>query len=127
MVTGAACQKSVDPPGERHLRHLLAARVVTSQHLMRIDSTATSRLSTALERHARLNMKWGRAIIREIEPNDIQRFDVWTAELDTLVEERYVRHIRRTAERAASRVARGWAQRSMFGPRPSMCPPASKS
>lgn len=42
-------------------------------------------------------MKWGWEVVRQIEPVGLQRHRVWSAELDTLIEERFLRRIRRAA------------------------------
>lgn len=64
---------------------------------MNIDERTRARLSAALQRHARHEMRWGGDVVRQIEPTAVEHLRVWSAQLDTLVEERHLRRVVRPA------------------------------
>ena len=64
---------------------------------MTVDESTRTRLLAALERHARHEMRWGGDVVHQIQPTSVQHLRVWSAQLDTLVEERYLRRVTRSA------------------------------
>lgn len=64
---------------------------------MAVDETTRKRIGNALDRHARTNMKFGGDVVKQIEVTSTRRVRVWSAHLDTLVEERAMRLLTRPA------------------------------
>ena len=75
---------------------------------MAVDDTTRRRIAAALERHARKSMRFGGDVLKQIEVTSTRRVRVWSAHLDTLVEDRAMRLVTRSApadaeERAPAR------------------------
>lgn len=64
---------------------------------MHVDEATRARLIAALDRHARHEMGWGGEVVRQLQPTSVKHLRVWSAQLDTLIEERYLRRVARAA------------------------------
>ena len=60
---------------------------------MNVDERTRARLVAALRRHARHEMRWGGDVVRQIDPTAVEHLRVWSAQLDTVAEERVVRRV----------------------------------
>lgn len=64
---------------------------------MTVDQPTLSRLHSALEHHAQKEMRWGGNVVQQIQPTAVRHMRIWSAQLDTLVEERHLRRVTRAA------------------------------
>jgi hypothetical protein len=64
---------------------------------MTVEPSTLARIRSALDRHASQEMSFGGHVLHQVEPTSAQHSRVWSAQLDTLFEERYLRRVVRAA------------------------------
>jgi len=62
---------------------------------MPIDPSTHARIRSALDRHASQQMRFGGTVLQQIEPISATLARAWSAQWDTLFEERHLRRVRR--------------------------------